>query len=299
MKTMVLKLTLLALTLNCSAAYARSSDYAENGWVNGFYFGQDAARETVPQPSAPAPAVEAAGPDAAAQLGPELTLPAQPVLQAGPEEEKTAPPDYDEATALRLARSAKNHSLGSFTGWCDSSVADAMEMTGLIRRDQWYSLGIGVNAAADFAAWANRNAGTLRSQLKLAKMPTPSVAAELPLGAIVVYDRGTCGFRGRSGHIEVKVAPNLLCSDGCQPAYQSCFGSAGARAGISVYVPVIKKSAAKDRRFCRLTGSGDGKCRYKCDDGSGYESAMKRPDPWNENSAGETMELCQQAVFTF
>jgi hypothetical protein len=149
------------------------------------------------------------------------------------------PADYDEATALRLARNAKYHSIGAFTGWCYSYVADAMEMTGLIRRDQWYSLGIGVNAAADFAAWANRNPATLRSQLRLAKIETPAKASDLPMGAIVVYNRGVCGFSGRSGHIEVKAAPNLLCSDGCQPAYQECFGSAGARAGISVYVPVF------------------------------------------------------------
>ncbi|MEI7529317.1 MAG: hypothetical protein WCK76_10270 [Elusimicrobiota bacterium] len=302
MKNRILELTLLTLITNCSAAYARSSAYDENGWVTGFSPRAAAAvtvpAASVPVPVIPEPAAEPAGQNTAAQLGPELTLPAQPLLQAGPEEERTAPADYDEAAALRLARNARNHSLGAFTGWCYSYVADAMEMTGLIRRDQWYSLGIGVNAAADFAAWANRNPGTLRSQLKLAKMPTPSVAAELPLGAIVVYNRGVCGFSGRSGHIEVKVAPDQLCSDGCQPAYQACFGSAGARAGISVYVPV-KKAGPQQKRFCRLTGSGDGKCRYTCNDGSDHESWMKRPDPWGENSFGQSNELCQQAVFTY
>ena len=243
MKSQTLKLTLLSLIINCSAAYARSSAYDANGWVTGFAPKRTSASVTVPavpvpEPVAEEPAAEPADQDTAAQLGPALTLPPQPQLQAGPEDEKVTPADYDEAAALRLARNAKNHSIWSFTGWCYSYVADAMEMTGLIRRDQWYSLGIGVNAAADFAAWANRNPGTLRGQLGLAKMPTPAVASELPMGAIVVYNRGVCGFSGRSGHIEVKVAPNLLCSDGCQPAYQECFGRAGTRAGISVYVPV-------------------------------------------------------------
>lgn len=243
MKNRILTLTLLSLIINCSAAYARSSNYDENGFVIGFAPRLMAAAETVPAASGPEPVIEAPGveptdQDPSAQPGHELTLPPQPQLQAGAEEAKVTPADYDEPTALRLAGNAKRHSMGSFTGWCYSYVADAMELTGVIRRDQWYSLGIGVNAAADFAAWANRNPATLRSQLKLAKLETPARAADLPLGAIVVYNRGVCGFSGRSGHIEVKVAPDLLCSDGCQPAYQECFGSAGARTGISVYVPV-------------------------------------------------------------
>ena len=235
MKNRILTLTLLSLIINCSAAYARSSNYDENGFVIGF------APRLTAEPVIQDPAVEPAGQNTSAQPGSELTLPPQQAFTAAPEEDKVTPSDYDEATALRLARNAKKHSMGSFAGWCYSYVADAMELTGVIRRDQWYSLGIGVNAAADFAAWANRNPGTLRSQLKLAKMETPAKAADLPLGAIVVYNRGVCGFSGRSGHIEVKVAPNLLCSDGCQPAYQECFGSPAARAGISVYVPVSGK----------------------------------------------------------
>lgn len=246
MKNRIMTLTLLSLTISCSAAYARSSNYDENGFVIGFAHKAAAAElvpaAPVPEPVIDEPAVEPADEDTAGQLGStELTLPPQPQLQAGPEEPKAAPADYDEATALRLARNSKRHSIGTFIGRCYSYVADAMEMTGLIRRDQWYSLGIGVNAAADFAAWANRNPGTLRSQIKLAKMETPAKASDLPMGAIVVYNRGVCGFSGRSGHIEVKVAPNLLCSDGCQPAYQECFGSAAARAGISVFVPVSAK----------------------------------------------------------
>jgi hypothetical protein len=238
MKSQVLKLILLSLILNCSAAYARSSNYDENGFVIGFAHKAAALAVQVPAAPVPEPVVDEPAAEPAGQPGPGLTLPTQPPLQALPEEPKASTADYDVATALRLARNAKNHSIWSFTGWCYSYVADAMEMTGLIRRDQWYSLGIGVNAAADFAAWANRNPGTLRGQLKLAKVPTPAVASELPMGAIVVYNRGVCGFSGRSGHIEVKVAPNLLCSDGCQPAYQECFGNVGTRAGISVYVPV-------------------------------------------------------------
>lgn len=300
MKDRILKLTLLSLIINCSAAYARSSEYTENGWVNGFQFSPDPLAE-IPAPAVPEPALSELPPaaqDAAAQLGPELTLPPQPQLQAAPDEEKAVPPDYDEAVALKLARNAKSHSIGSFTGWCYSYVADAMEMTGIIRRDQWYSLGIGVNAAADFSAWANRNPGTLRRELSLAKMETPSKASDLPLGAIVVYDRGTCGFSARSGHIEVKVAQNLLCSDGCQGAYQECFGSPGTRAGINVYIPV-KKQPKNDKRVCRLAGSGDGNCRYKCNDGSDYESPMKRPSPFDALSQSGPVEVCKQVVFVY
>lgn len=303
MKTTIQLLIATALISSCSAAYARSSAYLENGWVSGFYSGQDAARDSVPQPAVPEPVIiEPAQDGSAEDLGPALTLPTQmPVPAPGlniTDEFRVAPPDYDEATALRLARNTKNYAAGNFGGWCYSYVADAMERTGIIRREQWYSLGIGVNHAADFAYWANRNPKTLRSQLNLAKMPTPSKASDLPMGAIVVYNRGTCGFSSRSGHIEVKVAPNLLCSDGCQPAYQECFGSAGTRAGISVYVPV-KNAAKSERRFCRLTGNGEGKCLYRCNDGSDYEMPMKRPGPWDMDTVSAARDFCKQAILVY
>lgn len=300
MKNRIITLTLLSLIINCSAAFARSSDYDVNGFVIGFAprlaaLAEQVPAAPVPEPVIEEPAVEPAGQDTAGQLGPELILPPQPQLQAGTEEPKAAPQDYDEAAALRLARNAKNRSLGYFTGWCYSYVADAMEMTGFIRRDQWYSLGIGVNAAADFAAWANRNPGTLRSQLKLAKMETPARASDLPMGAIVVYNRGVCGFSGRSGHIEVKVAPNLLCSDGCQPAYQECFSSPAARGGISVYVPV-RKVQKVESKVCRLAGSDGDKCRYNCSDGSQEERPLKRPSPWEQRPAAGEAEFCRQVL---
>ena len=247
MKNQIMKLTLFTLIINCSAAYARSSAYAENDWVNGFYFGQDAAAQRplpgVPKPAAAEPAPTAK--DTAAQLGGELTFqpvarPSDPAVEIPDDLKAGGHPDYDEETALRLAGNAKRHSRGAFTGWCYSYVADAMEMTGIIRPGQWYSLGIGVDAAADFAAWANANPGNLRRALSLARLKTPENKAELPIGAIVVYSRGACGFSARSGHIEVVVTPNWLCSDGCQAAYQACFSDPGTRARISVYVPVKK-----------------------------------------------------------
>lgn len=305
MKTLTILTILSTLTIGSSAAYARSSAYTESGWVQGFYYGRSGARDAVPQPGVPEPVAaetdaEAQEPGSAAQLGPELTGPA-PAPQAveAPEDLEAGLPDYDEETALRLARNAKRSALGYFTGWCYSYVADAMEMTGIIRRAQWYSLGIGVNAAADFASWANRNPGTLRSALKLARIETPARASDLPMGAIVVYNRGVCGFSPRSGHIEVKVAPDLLCSDGCQPAYQACFASSGARAGISVYVPVKKEAPKSERRFCRLAGSYDGKCLYRCNDGSDHELPLKRPSPFDLSPAGGTAEMCKQAVFFY
>lgn len=303
MKKTNLVISLSWIVLQSASLCAAPNDFRdEHGWISGFRV--ELENISLPEPGEPFLVEGAPKPSGSAEeLGPELSSPspfqspAQPVEM--PEDLKNPPPDYDEATALRLAGNAKKHALGYFTGWCYSYVADAMEMTGIIRRDQWYSLGIGVNAAADFAAWANRNPSTLRSELKLAKIETPSKASDLPMGAIVVYNRGTCGFSSRSGHIEVKVAKNLLCSDGCQPAYQECFGSQGTRAGISVYVPVKKHAPKNDRRFCRIAGSGEGKCFYKCDDGSDYELSMKLPSPFDAVPGSAPAELCKQAVFVY
>lgn len=145
---------------------------------------------------------------------------------------------YDRQMALRLAGMARRHNRGYFSGWCYSYVADFMELSGIIRRPQWYSLGIGVAAAADFGAWANANPRTLRRSLRLSKIKTPSRTSDLPIGGIVVYPRGVCGFSSRSGHIEVVTAPNWLCSDGCQTMLSSCLSNPSVRSRISVFVPV-------------------------------------------------------------
>ena len=150
------------------------------------------------------------------------------------------PADYDAEKASLLARTARANNLGYFAGRCYEFVANHMENAGVIRPAQWDALGIGPDHAADFAEWANANPAALRAGLSLQKMETPEQVSGLPLGGIVVYERGACGFSRRSGHIEVVVGENELCSDGCESFEAACLQDPAVRARIHVYVPVKK-----------------------------------------------------------
>lgn len=144
---------------------------------------------------------------------------------------------YDAEKAHRLAGIADANNAGAFGGRCYQYVAGFMEAAGVIRSEQWDELGISPFSAADFAYWANGNPDLL-SQIKLEKFETPAAASAIPVGSIVVYDRGACGFSGKHGHIEVAVAENYLCSDGCESFDQACLDDTDTRAQINVYIPV-------------------------------------------------------------
>lgn len=113
-----------------------------------------------------------------------------------------------------------------------------MEAAGIIRPEQWGSLGIGPMHAADFAEWAVANPEAMRRELKLVKIPTPADRLAIPVGSIIVYERGVCGFSSRAGHIEVVTQPDWACSDGCESLDQTCFSDPVVREGIHVIVPV-------------------------------------------------------------
>lgn len=46
--------------------------------------------------------------------------------------------------------------------------------------------------------------------------------ASLPVGSILIYKPGTCGYSRTAGHGEIKVSQSLYCSDGCQSPKASC-----------------------------------------------------------------------------
>lgn len=145
---------------------------------------------------------------------------------------------YNAQTGAKLAAAASSGNLGAFYGRCYEYVSYHMEAAGVIRPEQWDQLGIGPMHAADFAEWAVGNPGVMRSELKLVKMPTPEDRLAIPLGAIIVYERGVCGFSSRAGHIEVVTRPDWACSDGCENLDQGCFSDPAERAGIHVIIPV-------------------------------------------------------------
>lgn len=237
--------------------FSRLDAYDENGWVKGF--AHKRAEVQVPDPGEPVSAEEETGQDygepaeqPAGQLqdapGQEEPTgqPAETPAQTPAEDAKESllPPDFDAAKADRLAEIARRNNAGHFLGRCYEFVANFMEWGGIIKPWQWSWLGIGPWSAADFATWANAHPAAMRKHISMARIQTPEKTADLPVGGVVVYQRGACGFSSRHGHIEVVVSPDRLCSDGCQPAYQACFSNPGIRSRISVYVPV--KNSAKE-----------------------------------------------------
>jgi hypothetical protein len=159
-------------------------------------------------------------------------------MRAARAQAASVPAAYDAEKAAAFGKIAEENSLGAFKGRCYEFVADAMEKAGIIRDEQWSALGIGPDHAADFADWAEANLGAMRSELGLAKLDTPAAVDDFPVGAIVVYERGQCGFSAKSGHIEVVVRRGFACSDGCEILWQDCVATAADRARVHVYIPV-------------------------------------------------------------
>jgi hypothetical protein len=158
---------------------------------------------------------------------------------------------YDAEKGAKLADCAEeNHKGGS--GACYEAVSWAMNCADILRRpdknhddDDWIAMGIMPDYsehAYQFAEWASKNREKMRREIKLDVMPTPHSRDGLPIGSIVVYDRGTCGFSSKSGHIEVVTAPNRACSDICErfesPSGGDCFADPDIREHIHVYIPV-------------------------------------------------------------
>lgn len=62
----------------------------------------------------------------------------------------------------------------------------------------------------------------------------------LPIGGIIVWERGQCGYSEDHGHIEIVVSqkPPSASSDGCRPVLLDCLDKAADKGGVNVYVPV-------------------------------------------------------------
>jgi len=211
MKRQALLLPLIFSFLCTGGLAAQTADLSQGAWLRSL---EPASPAAVPPAPEELPSVEQAKPPS--------------LLPAG----------YDLEKASLLARTARDNNLGYFAGRCYEFVANHMENAGVIRPSQWGQLGIGPDHAADFAEWANANPAAMREGLSLEKMETPEKVSDLPLGGIVVYERGACGFSRRSGHIEVVVGEDRLCSDGCESFEAACLEDPAVRSRIHVYVPV-------------------------------------------------------------
>ncbi len=150
-------------------------------------------------------------------------------------------PVYDAALARRLAQAAADGNAGGFSGKCYAYVAWHMHYAGILDFNGWVDMGIQPgysDDAADFFVWADQNREKMRSEMRLAIVPTPASKDEVPVGSILVYDRGWCGFSEASGHIEVLTSPDWACSDGCESLDNNCFADASVREHVHVIIPV-------------------------------------------------------------
>lgn len=159
-----------------------------------------------------------------------------PVAPVTPSDPCGLPNDLDYSMARKLAEEAQRLQIGRFTGRCYEYTGMAIENVGLMPKgpDAWRAAGVPVTSAADFVEVEKSSVASRFARLKLKSW------ACLPQGAIVVWDRGVCGFNATHGHIEVVVSRSpaypsetRLCSDGCQSLQTRCSLSSG----VSVYMP--------------------------------------------------------------
>ena len=160
----------------------------------------------------------------------------------------TEPPDVlkgegifaylDWNRAKTMAREVWEGAKG-FTGYCYAFVKDALDA---VLPSGWRRY-VGQSSAYQFASSLNRDP-KLFDKLKLRKIDPNTLPDGIPpVGAVIVYGRGMCGFSPEHGHIEIVVAtqPPRACSDGCMnitPARLSCIKRNSPRGSVNVYVPV-------------------------------------------------------------
>ena len=126
-----------------------------------------------------------------------------------------------------------------FTGHCYAYVKDALDN---VLPDGWRSE-VGQASAFQFANSINKNP-KLFDRLKLRKIDPSTLPDGIPpVGAIIVYGRGMCGFSRAHGHIEIVVSskPPKACSDGGEdipPSRSKCIQKYSPKNWVNVYVPV-------------------------------------------------------------
>jgi len=103
--------------------------------------------------------------------------------------------------------------------------------------------GMSLQSAYQFSDSLNRDP-RLFDKLKLRKIDPSTLPDGIPpVGAIINYGRGMCGFSPKHGHIEIVVStrPPRTCSDGCMrltPSRLECIKKYSPQNSVNVYVPV-------------------------------------------------------------
>ena len=130
----------------------------------------------------------------------------------------------DLGAGTKLAQIAARDEIG-FTGYCYSYVKSALQKMGIVDREDIDEAHAGAHAK-QFAEFVDKNPGLLHR--KLLRVQAPSWP--LPIGTVVVWSPGACGYSSTSGHIEIvtRIKPPQACSDGCGTFQVACLNELGA-----------------------------------------------------------------------
>lgn len=136
---------------------------------------------------------------------------------------------YDAGLANALADAAYAGAVGYSMGRCYEYVWYALKSATGMTEARANQLGIPATSAYQFGDWADANPSALYSDFGLEKIS--STAADAPVGSVIVWEPGQCGFSSAHGHIEIVASPGYACSDFCGYMYDDC-------GNPRVYMPV-------------------------------------------------------------
>ncbi|MCA9680757.1 MAG: CHAP domain-containing protein [Myxococcales bacterium] len=128
--------------------------------------------------------------------------------------------NYDAAAAKLLANEAYAGSVGYSMGRCYQYAWAAMTRAIGITESRANQLGIPATSAYQFGDWADAHPTALYQDFGLKAID--STSADAPVGSVVVWDPGQCGFNYTHGHIEIVTSPGYACSDFCGYMYNDC-----------------------------------------------------------------------------
>lgn len=117
----------------------------------------------------------------------------------------------------QLARAALTGNLGYSASRCYEYVWKALRS---VLGYEIEATSVPARSAYQFGDWADRNPSEL---LRIFKLKKSSVYPEkAPLGSVIVWNPGQCGYSGAHGHIEIAVGNGKACSDFCGPIATHC-----------------------------------------------------------------------------
>lgn len=128
-------------------------------------------------------------------------------------------PDYDPNRAAKVAyMSFAGYNGLSSTGYCLREVGDTMEASDIVPTPPGWHREIG---AIQWGEWAKGHPGTLED---MGFKDVGYGVEELPRGAVIVWQRGQCGYHSTYGHIEIVVdaGGDKACSDFCHAVRKDC-----------------------------------------------------------------------------